>query len=77
MINTGRYIQLEASTEKVSYDSVRFIRIGHEVVMRFVRNDGKLPIRQFFCQGFGGDAMGGAGGGAVILVADDDQGRMF
>lgn len=71
MINTGRYIQLEASTEKVSYDSVRFIRVGHEIVVGFVLYHREASILQVFGHGFRRLPVRRARGRAMIFRPDD------
>ncbi len=63
--------------EKLSDDAVRLVRVGHEIVVSFIRDDGVLAVGQRFGHGFGRQPMRRAGGRAVILVADENQRRLF
>src|ERR1700741_5442374 len=63
--------------QELPYNAMRFVRIGHEIVMRFIGYHRVARMGDRLGHGFGLNAVGSTGGGSMILVADENQRRML
>ena len=53
------------------------VGIGHEIIMRLIRDHRIFAIGQILRERFGGDAVRRAGCRAMIVLTDDDQSRLL